>query len=322
MTPLLEIKDLAVYFPSLYGTIKAIDGVSFTLEEGKTLGIVGESGSGKSMTALAMLGLIPRPGKVVQGEIIFEGENLAEKSDVQMRRLRGRKLAMILQDPMTSLNPAFAIGQQVAESLSIHRKLRGRSLKDSVLDILSRVKIPAAERRIYDYPHQLSGGMRQRVVGAIMLSTSPRLLIADEPTTALDVTIQAQYLDLLAELQQTFGFALIFISHDLGVVSAVCENLAIMYAGRIVEFGATEDVLARPSHPYTHSLLQCLPKLQGVQDRLVTIPGQPPDARDFPVGCRFAPRCPRAQDKCVQEYPETTPLTDGHAVNCFFPVET
>ena len=321
MSGLLEVKELAVHFPSAHGTIKAIDGVSLSLQEGETLGIAGESGSGKSMTALALLGLIPKPGKVVHGEIIFEGENLEQNSERQMRRLRGRKLAMILQDPMTSLNPAFSIGQQVAESFAIHHKLRRRSKRTAVLDILGRVKIPAAEDRIYDYPHQMSGGMRQRVVGAIMLSTSPKLLIADEPTTALDVTIQAQYLHLLAELQREFGFALIFVSHDLAVVSAVCDRLAIMYAGRIVEYGATEEVLARPSHPYTHALLKCLPKLQGVQERLVTIDGQPPDARAFPAGCRFAPRCPRAQDRCQREYPGTTDLTDRHEVNCFFPVE-
>jgi oligopeptide/dipeptide ABC transporter ATP-binding protein len=254
------------------------------------------------------------------GQVIFEGDNLLAKSDTEIRRLRGRKLAMILQDPMTSLNPSFSIGTQVGEALRIHRGLRGRSLVNAIVDILRRVRIPAAERRIYDYPHQMSGGMRQRIVGAIMFSMSPKLLIADEPTTSLDVTIQAQYLKLLSELQEEFGFAMIFISHDMGVVASLCDQIAVMYAGRIVEHGATEDVLSRPAHPYTVALLRSLPRLEAAQERLVSIPGQPPDSDAFPVGCRFAPRCSKAQDICNREYPETAMLLNGHQVNCFFPV--
>lgn len=317
---LLEVKDLAVNFPSSSGSIKAIDGIGFALDEGESLGIVGESGSGKSMTALAILGLIPRPGEVVQGEIIFEGENLVGLPDGELRQLRGRKLAMILQDPMTSLNPGFTVGNQVGESIQIHRRHKGRALLDAVIDILRRVKIPAAERRVYDYPHQLSGGMRQRVVGAIMFSTAPKLLIADEPTTALDVTIQAQYLQLLLQLQKDLRFALIFISHDIGVVSSVSDKLAVMYAGRIVEFGTTEDVLSRPAHPYTQGLLSCIPDIDRPQDRLFNIPGQAPNPRHLPVGCRFAPRCTHVQEICQVQYPATSKGRDGHQVNCHFPV--
>ena len=322
MTPqptLLEVKDLSVQFPTASGPVRAVDGVSFRLEEGQSLGIVGESGCGKTMTALAILRLIPRPGRA-HGQIILQGEDLLAKSNSEMRRVRGRKLSMILQDPMTSLNPAFAIGDQVGESIRIHRGLRRRPLTDAVVDILRRVKIPAAERRIYDYPHQMSGGMRQRVVGSIMFSTSPKLLLADEPTTSLDVTVQAQYLELLMELQREFGFSMIFISHDMGVVASVCDRLAVMYAGRIVEMGTTEEVLSRPSHPYTLALLSSLPKMESLQERLASIPGQPPNPREFPPGCRFAPRCPRVQDPCHANYPDTTKLENDHSVSCFLPV--
>ncbi len=322
MTPqptLLEVKDLSVQFPTTSGPVRAVDGVSFRLEGGETLGIVGESGCGKTMTALAILRLVPPPGRA-HGQIILQGEDLLAKSNSEMHRVRGRKLAMILQDPMTSLNPAFTIGDQVGESIRTHRGLRGRSLTEAVVDILRRVRIPAAERRIYDYPHQMSGGMRQRVVGSIMFSTSPKLLLADEPTTSLDVTVQAQYLELLKELQQEFGFSMIFISHDMGVVASVCDRMAVMYAGRIIEMGTTEEVLSRPAHPYTEALLSSLPKMESIQDRLASIPGQPPNPREFPSGCRFAPRCPRVQDRCNADYPETTYLENGHSVSCFLPV--
>jgi peptide/nickel transport system ATP-binding protein len=318
--PLVDVRDLAVHFPTSNGTLKAIDGVSFSVDAAETLGIVGESGSGKSMTALALLRLVPRPGKIVSGRILFNGHDLLTNTDSEMRQMRGRELTMILQDPMSSLNPSFSIGDQVGEAIRIHLGLRGSALRTSVIDILTRVGIPEAARRLHDYPHQMSGGMRQRVVGAMMLSTRPRLLIADEPTTALDVTVQAQYLELLRVLQQELQFALILISHDMGVIATTCQRVAVMYAGRIVEAGPTEQVLTRPAHPYTQALLDCLPDIDGPVQRLTTIGGQPPDPRTYGTGCRFAPRCPRAQDACSESYPEATHTIPERSWHCFFPI--
>ena len=316
---LLEVNDLSVYFFTRRGVARAVDGVSFYLDEGESLGIVGESGSGKSVTALGMLRLVPPPGEIVNGQVYLEGEDLTKLSGHQMRRIRGRKMSMILQDPMTSLNPSFAIGNQVAESLSIHQGLRGKSLKSKVIDMLKMVRIPAAESRVGDFPHQLSGGMRQRSAGAIGISCMPKMLICDEPTTALDMTIQAQYLELLKDVQQETGVAFIFITHDMGIVAKMCDRVNVMYAGRIVESGPVLDVFRNPSHPYTISLLKCLPRLEAV-DRLESIDGQPPDPHVFPQGCRFAPRCPKAQDICRETYPETTVMSGSdHLAACHFP---
>ena len=316
---LLEVNDLSVYFFTRRGVARAVDGVSFYLDEGESLGIVGESGSGKSVTALGMLRLVPPPGEIVNGQVYLEGEDLTKLSGHQMRKIRGRKMSMILQDPMTSLNPSFAIGNQVAESLSIHQGLRGKSLKSKVIDMLKMVRIPAAESRVGDFPHQLSGGMRQRSAGAIGISCMPKMLICDEPTTALDMTIQAQYLELLKDVQQETGVAFIFITHDMGIVAKMCDRVNVMYAGRIVESGPVLDVFRNPSHPYTISLLKCLPRLEAV-DRLESIDGQPPDPHVFPEGCRFAPRCPKAQDLCREKYPETTVMSGStHLAACHFP---
>ena len=315
---LLEVNDLSVYFFTRRGVARAVDGVSFYLDEGESLGIVGESGSGKSVTSLGMLRLVPPPGEIVDGQVYLEGEDLTKLSGKQMRRIRGRKMSMILQDPMTSLNPSLAIGGQVAEAISIHQGLRGKTLKQKVVDMLKMVRIPAAESRVGDFPHQLSGGMRQRSAGAIGISCTPKILICDEPTTALDMTIQAQYLELLKEVQQETGVAFIFITHDMGIIAKMCDRVVVMYAGRIVESGPVLDVFRNPSHPYTISLLRCLPKLEAVE-RLESIDGQPPDPHVFPQGCRFAPRCPKAQAICHETYPDTTVMSGDHLAACHFP---
>lgn len=315
---LLEVEDLSVYFFTRRGVARAVDGVSFHLDVGESLGIVGESGSGKSVTSLGMLRLVPPPGEVVAGHVYLEGEDLTQLSGQDMRQIRGRKMSMILQDPMTSLNPSFSIGSQVSEAISIHQGLKSKSLKDKVVQMLKMVRIPAAESRVGDYPHQLSGGMRQRASGAIGISCEPKILICDEPTTALDMTIQAQYLELLKDVQQETGVAFIFITHDMGIIAKMCDRVVVMYAGRIVESGPVLDVFRNPSHPYTISLLKCLPRLEAVE-RLESIDGQPPDPHVFPEGCRFAPRCPKAQSLCFEKYPDTTVVKGDHLNACHFP---
>ena len=316
---LLRVEDLRVYFETnRFGTVRAVDGVSLSLSEGESLGIVGESGSGKTVTALSILRLEPKPAKIVSGNIWFRGEDLVQKSQKDMRRLRGAEMSMVLQDPMTSLNPSFSIGSQIGESITLHKGLKRESLQNKVLEALDLVRIPSSATRSNDFPHQLSGGMRQRVVGAIALSSEPRLLIADEPTTSLDVTIQSQYLQLMTEIQQKTQVGLIFITHDLGIVAKVCDKVAVMYAGRVVEQGPVIDLFERPAHPYTSGLLDCLPRLEQV-DKLAQIEGQPPDPANFPTGCRFAPRCPKAQDVCLDQYPEETEAGENHNVSCWFP---
>ena len=260
---LLEVRDLRTYIYTRRGVVKAVDGASFAVQRGETLGIVGESGSGKSMTCLSIMRLVPEPGgRIVGGEILFNGENLLHKRAEEMRQLRGAQIAMILQDPMASLNPAFTVGVQIAEPLRLHRGLRGRSLRGRVVELLQQVRISAPEQRVAAFPHQMSGGMRQRVAGAIAISCQPSLLLADEPTTSLDVTIQAQYLRLLKDLQRQTNVALIFVTHDLGIVAKMCDRVAVMYAGRIVESGTTLEIFTRPRHPYTIALLNCLPTLK------------------------------------------------------------
>ncbi len=317
-TPLLEVRDLCTYFFTRRGVVKAVDGVSFTLRRGETLALVGESGSGKSITCHSILGLVPKPaGHIVGGEIRFEGRNLLELSERQLRTYRGRLMSMILQDPMSSLNPVYTVGSQVGEAIRIHQGLRGASLLARIREILGRVRIPSPEVRMNNYPHHLSGGMRQRVVGAISLSCEPDLLIADEPTTSLDLTIQAQYLQLLKELQAQLGFALIFITHDFGIVARVCDRAAVMYGGRIVEQGPVRTLFDAPSHPYTQALLRSLPRMGNKARRLDYIDGQPPSLLDPPEGCTFAPRCPEAAARCRAEYPPHTELAPGHAVRCW-----
>jgi len=314
---LLEVRDLRTYIYTRRGVVKAVDGTSFSVHRGETLGIVGESGSGKSMTCLSILRLVPEPGgRIVSGQIVFDGEDLLAKSPDEMRRLRGSRIAMILQDPMASLNPALTVGEQIAETLALHRGLRGRALDERVVDLLRQVRISDPERRVKAYPHQMSGGIRQRVAGAIAISCRPSLLIADEPTTSLDVTIQAQYLRLLKDIQQETNLALVFVTHDLGIVAKLCDRVAVMYAGRIVETGTTRDIFNRPRHPYTIGLLNCLPTLRRGRAPLTAIEGQPPDLAHTPAGCAFAPRCPLAEARCEQSPPPLVAVEPDHLVAC------
>ena len=314
----LKVDDLRTHFRTRWGTVKAVDGISFELRRGETLGIVGESGSGKSVTMLSLMRLIPEPpGEIVSGQIVLDGEDLVQLSDREMNRVRGSKIALIIQDPMTSLNPVFSIGNQVTEAIRIHQNIPRRSVMAQALDVLRKVNIPAAESRVKDYPHQMSGGMRQRVVGAIAISCQPQVLIADEPTTSLDVTIQAQYLRLLKELQQDSDLSLIFITHDFGIVAKMCDRVAVMYAGRIVEQGSVRDIFNRPSHPYTEALLASVPKMEEDVDRLYSIEGQPPPLHNLPPGCSFADRCQYVMDRCREEYPVKASVAEGHDASCW-----
>src|SRR5499426_3728499 len=314
---ILEVRDLRTYIYTRRGVVKAVDGATFSVVPGSSHGKVGESGSGKSMTCLSILRLVPEPGgRIVGGRILFDGENLLDKSPEEMRRLRGSRIAMILQDPMASLNPAMTVGEQVAETLALHRGLRGRALDERVVELLRQVRISDPERRVRAYPHQMSGGIRQRVAGAIAISCRPSLLIADEPTTSLDVTIQAQYLRLLKDIQQETGLALVFVTHDLGIVAKLCDRVAVMYAGRIVEMGTTREIFNRPRHPYTIGLLNCLPTLRRGRQPLTAIDGQPPDLAHTPAGCTFAPRCPLAEPRCEEARPPLHAVDPDHLVAC------
>ena len=316
--PLLVVEDLRTYFYTRRGVTKAVDEVSFTVEAGETLALVGESGSGKSVTCLSLVRLVPEPaGRVVGGRVLLDGEDLLQKSAAEMRRVRGKQIAMVLQDPMTSLNPALTIGTQVREVLKLHQGLRGSRLRDRVLDALQRLRISGADTRLAQYPHQFSGGMRQRVSSAIALSCGPRLLIADEPTTSLDVTIQAQYLDLLKEVQAAAGVAVILVTHDFGIVAANADRVAVMYAGKIVEMGTTLQVFNRPRHPYTQALLRCLPDVNARREQLLEIGGQPPDLANLPPGCPFAPRCPERHSQCDERAPASVEIEDGHVASCW-----
>jgi oligopeptide/dipeptide ABC transporter ATP-binding protein len=316
--PLLVVEDLRTYFFTRRGTIRAVDGVSFTLQAGETLALVGESGSGKSVTCLSLVRLVPEPaGRIVGGRVIFEGEDLLRKSPGEMRWVRGKQIAMVLQDPMTSLNPALTIGTQVGEVIRLHQGVHGGALRLRILEALRRLRIPAAEARLRHYAHQLSGGMRQRVSSAIGMSCAPRLLIADEPTTSLDVTIQAQYLDLLKEVQAQTGVAIILVTHDFGIVAANADRVAVMYAGKIVEMGSTSQVFDTPSHPYTQALLRCLPSVELKRQQLIEIGGQPPDLARLPPGCPFAPRCAARQPICTEAYPPPVTIASGHLAQCW-----
>ena len=315
--PVLKVEDLQTYFFTRTGIVKAVDGVSFELQKGETLGIVGESGSGKSMTAWSILGLVPKPaGRIVGGRILYQGENLLEKSDSEMQRIRGSGICMVMQDPLTSLNPVFNIGNQILECLRMNSDRPPISLRDQAVNLLSRVRIPAPEARIAAFPHQMSGGMRQRVVGAIAISRSPNLLIADEPTTSLDATIQLQYLGMLKEIQAQTGAAIIFITHDFGIVARMCDRVAVMYAGKIVEQADVLQLFDSPAHPYTEALLQSVPDLDTNVDLLPSIEGQPPSLGDLPEGCAFAPRCPYVFEKC-SEYPPEFSIGTGQVARCW-----
>lgn len=317
--PLLELRDLSTHYVSARGTrvVRAVDEVSLSVRAGETLGIVGESGSGKTTLALTILRLLPPAAKIVSGEIRFEGEDLLTKSDAEMRHIRGKRIAMILQDPMASLNPLFTIGDQVAEPIRVHEGASRAGAWSRARDLLRAVKIPAPDSRLGDYPHQMSGGMRQRIVGAIAMSCGPRLLIADEPTTSLDLTIQAQYLNLLRELQQSHGLALVFITHNLGIVAKMCDQVAVMYAGRVVEAGPIGRIFDAPAHPYTRALLEAIPRMGDSRERLTAIDGHPPDLAAMPAGCAFHPRCPIAIARCREEAPGVSTVAAGHVVRCW-----
>jgi oligopeptide/dipeptide ABC transporter ATP-binding protein len=314
---LLTVDDLQTSFITEHGAVPAVDGVSFCVRRGETLGLVGESGSGKTITCLSLLRLLPKAtARITRGRIVFEGSDLLRKSEAEMRSIRGARISMILQDSLTSLNPAFTVGAQVAEAIALHQGVSGAALRARVVEALRRVRIPDAEAHLGDYPHVLSGGMRQRVAGAIALACNPVLLIADEPTTALDVTVQAQYLQWLKDVQRESRMSMIFVTHDFGVVAKMCDRVAVMYAGRIVETAATREIFDHPRHPYTQALLKCLPRIDGPLEELVSIEGQPPDLHLLPPGCRFAPRCPMAIDACT-EYPGERMIGDGHYVSCW-----
>ncbi len=312
----LDVRDLRTYFVTRWGVVKAVDGVSFQLKRGETLGIVGESGSGKSVTSLSIMRLIPSPpGHIVGGQVLLEGEDILQLSEGDMEDVRGSRIGMVLQDPMTALNPVFDIEDQVGEALKIHKGFGGQVLKDTVIDMLRKVRIPAPEVRMRDYPHQLSGGMRQRVVGAIGISCDPAVLIADEPTTSLDVTIQAQYLRLLNDLQDETGVAIMFITHDFGIVAKMCDRVAVMYAGRIVELADVRTIFNDPKHEYTKALINSVPKLEEKTGRLAQIDGQPPQLYNLPSGDSFAERSPLPTiDKDFQIRPELVEVEPDHWV--------
>jgi len=318
MAPLLRVSDLQTYYFSFGGArvVKAVDEVSFTLNQGETIGLVGESGCGKTTTCLSVVGLLPPAARIVGGSIEFAGEELTQKGAREMRRIRGRQIAMILQDPMASLNPLFSIYWQVAEPAYFHRAFRGRSLRQRVRELLQAVRIPSPAVRMREYPHQMSGGMRQRVVGAIAMAGGPKLIIADEPTTNLDVTIQAQYLEVLKDIQRESGVALIFVTHNLGIVAKMCDKMAVMYAGKIVEQGSVRDLFRSPRHPYTRALLGSMPKL-GSKDPLYAIPGHPPNLAQLPSGCAFHPRCAHTMPQCVTQKPDDRHVSADWTAKCW-----
>ena len=317
--PVLEVKGLRTHFVSARGTrvVRAVDDVSLSLAPGETLGVVGESGSGKTTLALTLMRLLPPAARIMGGQVLFEGEDLIQKPEGEMRRIRGKRIAMILQDPMASLNPLFTVGDQVAEPIRIHEGSGRRAAWSRARELLKAVRIPAPETRVTEYPHQMSGGMRQRIVGAIGISCGPRVLIADEPTTSLDVTIQAQYLRLLRDLQVAHDLTLIFITHNLGIVARMCSQIAVMYAGRVVELGPVRQVFNAPVHPYTRALLESIPRMADGRERLTAIEGQPPDLAALPGGCAFAPRCEKVMDRCRSEEPPEFPVGPGQVARCW-----
>jgi len=319
---LLEVKHLNTHFFTFDGVARAVDGASFYLDKGEVLGIVGESGCGKSVTAASIMRIVPSPpGRIVGGEILFWGQDLVTLSQKEMRRIRGNRIAMIFQEPMSSLNPVYTVGDQIAEMFILHRQMNKRDALDAAIGMLNKVQIPAPERRVGEYPHQLSGGMRQRAMIAMALACDPELLIADEPTTALDVTVQAQILDLMLKLREDTGTAIQMITHDLGVIAEVADRVVVMYAGRIVEEGPVDDIFYKTLHPYTSGLMASIPMLggrtAGKQDRLTEIKGIVPSLYDLPVGCKFQQRCPKAMDVCSREEPALTAIDGGHAVRCW-----
>lgn len=316
---LLEVRDLRTWFYTFKGVVKAVDGVSFSVERGEILGLVGESGCGKSITGFSLLRMIDPPGRIESGEILLASEPLLAKSETEMDRIRGNKITMIFQDPMTSLNPVLSIGKQICETLGLHQGLTGSAARKRAIQLLNMVDVPSPEQRVDYYPHQFSGGMRQRVIIAIALATSPSLIIADEPTTALDVTVQAQLIKRLYQLVKERDSAMILISHDLSLVSGVADRIAVMYCGRIVEKGTMEQIIGNPLHPYTVGLLGSIPKITGPRERLNQIEGLVPNPFNLPEGCAFAPRCKRCRPICEEVFPEARSFGEGKEVCCHFP---
>ncbi|MBT1247464.1 MULTISPECIES: ABC transporter ATP-binding protein [unclassified Thermosipho (in: thermotogales)] len=324
MEPILSVRNLSTWFYMEEGVVKAVNDVSFDLHEDEVVGIVGETGSGKSVTVKSIMRLIHKPGKIVGGEIIYRGrgkeEDILKLSAEEMSKIRGKEISMVFQDPLTSLNPLYTIGDQLTETIIRHQNVDRKTAWEIGIEMLKKVQIPEAEKRMVAYPFEFSGGMRQRAIIAIALSCNPKVLIADEPTTALDVTIQAQILDLMKDLQKEFKTGLLFITHDLGVIASMADRIIVMYGSRQMEIASAEDIFYKPTHPYTHMLLRAIPRLDMKQDRLEAIPGQPPRMIDVPNVCPFAPRCPRRLDKCSKELPELTEIEPGHFVRCFNPV--
>ena len=315
---LLQVKDLCTQFRSAEGVFRAVDGVSFSVDRGETLGIVGESGCGKSVTSLSIMGLVPQPpGELAGGEILFEGQDLSKLNPAAMQRIRGNEISMIFQEPMTSLNPVYTVGDQIIEGILMHEDVGRAEARRRAIDMLRHVRIPSPEQRIDDYPHQMSGGMRQRVMIAIALACHPKLLIADEPTTALDVTIQAQILDLMRDLREETGTAIILITHDLGVIAELAHRVVVMYAGKVVEEADVDSLFADPQHPYTLGLLGSIPKLHLEEETLSTVEGTVPNPYDMPAGCKFNPRCPFADAKCRAEAPPPREIQPGHFAACW-----
>lgn len=318
MKPILEVNNLKTYFYTEEGVVPAVDGLDFQLSRGETLAIVGESGCGKSVTSLSVLRIVPTPpGKIVEGEILYKGEDLLKMSEKEMRSIRGNEISMIFQEPLTSLNPVFTVGKQITDILRMHQGLTRAEAKAKAAEMLKKVRIPSPEKVIEDYPHQLSGGMRQRVMIAMALSCNPSILIADEPTTALDVTIQAQIMHLLSDLKKDQDTSIILITHDLGVVAQIAQNVMVMYAGQAVEYADVKSIFKTPLHPYTKGLLKSIPVLGVDQDSLYSIEGNIPSPRDYPEGCRFSPRCEKACGKCKTETPPLAALADGRKVRCW-----
>ncbi len=316
-SPIIEVKGLRTSFLTDEGEIPVVNGIDFYIQPGEVLGIVGESGCGKSVTSLSVMGLVPTPPGKVEGEILFNGENLAKASESKMRKIRGNEIAMIFQEPMTSLNPVLTIGEQLTESIRIHRKWKKKKALSRSIEMLKLVGLPRAEELVKDYPHQLSGGMRQRVMIAMAMICEPQLLIADEPTTALDVTIQAQILELMKNLNKETNTAIMMITHDLGVVAEMCERVVVMYAGRIVEEGNVNDIFENPKHPYTVGLIQSVPDMRDKKERLYSIPGNVPKPGSIQLGCQFAPRCAHVMEHCLGQTPSLIALEDGQKVRCW-----
>lgn len=314
---IVSIHDLKTYFFTYKGVVKAVDEVDLEISKGEILGLVGETASGKTMTALSILRLIPKPGKIVNGKIIFKGENLIEKSEKEMRKIRGSEISIVFQDPMSSLNPVYNIKDQIAETVELHQNVSKKEASDRTIETLRLVGLPAPLQTMKKYPHELSGGMRQRAMIAMALSCEPSLVIADEPTTLLDVTIQAQILKLIKDLQQEMDTSILWITHNLGVVAEICDKVAVMYAGTIVEYADINAIFEEPRHPYTIGLMKCVPKLHQVTDVFETIPGVVPDSLHLPTGCRFHPRCKYAKEVCIEQKPILTEIEPGHFVSCF-----